>query len=412
MRSSRACVFAAAMTVWVSSPAIAFERIDSSPTDQVRQLTFELDVMPVLTAAGCNQGACHGKSRGQNGFQLSLLGFDPEFDFAAIAKAGRGRRVFPAAPDQSLLLAKASARMSHGGGLRLAEDGENYHILRQWIADGMPRNPVDGPTLAEIIITPAESPLTLEANRQLLVNARYSDGVMRDVTRMCAFQSSEPAVATIDDKGLIQAGKLPGEASIMIRYMGRIVSWNVVIPREARFPADQYANLPRNNYIDDHVWHKLEQVGVLPSAPVTDSTFLRRVHLDVIGRLPGGRRSARLSGRSVARQTNSPDRQALGKSRVCRLLGQSLGRSAAAQSLSGGDQGHVEFRRLDSRCVPTQPALRPMGTQPDYGARQHLAERRRHVVSRPTHAGRNHADGRPVVPGGSHRLRSLPPSPV
>ncbi|HTU25661.1 MAG TPA: DUF1549 and DUF1553 domain-containing protein, partial [Pirellulales bacterium] len=309
MWSSRAYLLAAAIALWVFVPAVAFEQIDSSPADQVRRLTFELDVMPVLTAAGCNQGACHGKSRGQNGFQLSLLGFDPEFDFAAITQAGRGRRVFPAAPDQSLLLAKASARVSHGGGLRLAEESENYHILRQWIAAGMPRNPVDGPTLKQIVVTPAESPLALEETRQLLVAAHYSDGSVRDVTRMCAFQSSEPAVAAIDDKGLIRAGELSGEASIMIRYMGRIVCWNVVIPRGARFPAEQYASLPRNNSIDDHVWRKLAQVGVLPSLPAADSTFLRRAHLDVIGRLPSVEEArAFLADRSPDKRTRLIDR--------------------------------------------------------------------------------------------------------
>ena len=73
--------------------------------------SFELHVLPILTARGCNQGACHGKARGQNGFQLSLLGFDPESDYAAIALEARGRRVFPAAPVQSLLLQKASAQV-------------------------------------------------------------------------------------------------------------------------------------------------------------------------------------------------------------------------------------------------------------------------------------------------------------
>src|SRR6185295_14808159 len=81
------------------------------PPVVVGDVNFELDVLPVLTAAGCNAGACHGKSRGQNGFQLSLLGFDPEFDYGAIVKEAHGRRVFPAAPDNSLLLRKASLKL-------------------------------------------------------------------------------------------------------------------------------------------------------------------------------------------------------------------------------------------------------------------------------------------------------------
>ena len=62
-------------------PAGAPAVVANGPTLLAGALHFELDVMPVLTAAGCNAGACHGKSRGQNGFQLSLLGFDPDFDY-------------------------------------------------------------------------------------------------------------------------------------------------------------------------------------------------------------------------------------------------------------------------------------------------------------------------------------------
>jgi hypothetical protein len=264
----------------------ASERIEPASARPAGRLNFELDVMPILTAARCNQGACHGKSRGQNGFQLSLLGFDPQFDYSALVLEGRGRRVSPAAPDESLLLAKASARLPHGGGLRLPADSQHYQTLRQWIADGMPRNPPDGPTLKQIAVTPAESPLSLGETRQLRVTARYSDQSTRDVTQLCAYQSNEAAVAAVNDAGLIRAGKLPGEASIMIRYMGHIVSWNAVIPLAQRLPAERYTSLPRHNFIDDHVWRKLEQVGVLPSPPAGDSTFLRRAYLDAIGRLP------------------------------------------------------------------------------------------------------------------------------
>src|SRR5262249_6858890 len=82
-------------------------------------VTFEADIQPLLTRLGCNAGACHGKSRGQNGFALSLLGFDADFDYDALVHEGRGRRLFPASPDASLLLRKPSGAMPHGGGQRL-----------------------------------------------------------------------------------------------------------------------------------------------------------------------------------------------------------------------------------------------------------------------------------------------------
>src|SRR3954447_14757140 len=101
--------------------------------------TFERDIVPILTRAGCNAGACHGKARGQNGFQLSLLGFDADSDYAAIVREARGRRVFPAAPETSLLLRKASAQVPHGGGKRLDLDGAFYQTLLRWVAGGLPR---------------------------------------------------------------------------------------------------------------------------------------------------------------------------------------------------------------------------------------------------------------------------------
>lgn len=247
---------------------------------------FELDVMPVLTAAGCNQGACHGKSRGQNGFALSLLGFDADSDFAAVVQQARGRRISPAAPEASLLLQKPTGEVPHGGGVRFSVDSRLYGIVRSWIAAGTPRSAATDPELQGIDVAPPESPLTPNETRQLTVTAHYTDGSTRDVTELCAYQASEAAVAAISPSGQIRAGNLPGETSLMVRYMGHILTWNAVIPRAQRLPADRYASLPRQNFIDDLVYRKLEQIVVLPTAPAADSTFLRRAHLDLIGRLP------------------------------------------------------------------------------------------------------------------------------
>src|SRR5438105_98162 len=115
---------------------------------------FERDVEPILTRAGCNAGACHGKARGQNGFQLSLLGFDRDFDHAALTKEARGRRIFPAAPDKSLLLLKPTGQVAHGGGKRLELNEPPYEMLRHWIAGGAPRGSLGGPLLAHITVEP------------------------------------------------------------------------------------------------------------------------------------------------------------------------------------------------------------------------------------------------------------------
>src|SRR5205085_59693 len=121
-----------------------------------RPVTYERDVLPILTRAGCNAGACHGKARGQNGFQLSLLGFDRDFDYNALAREGRGRRVFPEAPEFSLLLRKPTAELPHGGGKRLTHGDPAYETLRRWIAAGLPRTSPDAPALERISVEPAE----------------------------------------------------------------------------------------------------------------------------------------------------------------------------------------------------------------------------------------------------------------
>ena len=248
--------------------------------------SFELDVMPVLTASGCNAGACHGKARGQNGFQLSLLGFDADFDFARLVKDARGRRLFPASPDNSLILRKASARVSHGGGVRLPFDSADYRVVRDWVAAGMPRRTPGEPTLSEIRLSPPERVLAMGESQSLTITAYYSDGSTRDVTRLGDFQSNEPAIVGVSEDGRVEAGQLPGEAAVMARYMGHIAVWSTAIPQPEPVDEALYAALPRRNFIDDLAWAKLKQLRIVPSEAASDSTFLRRAFLDVIGKLP------------------------------------------------------------------------------------------------------------------------------
>ena len=251
-------------------------------------IKFERDVVPVLASAGCSTGPCHGKQRGQNGFQLSLLGFDPDFDYAAITQEARGRRVFPAAPDKSLLLLKATGQVSHGGGTRFPVGSPHYELLKRWIAKGMPRQAPGDPTLARIVVDPAEVTLGNRQKQTLRVTAVYSDHSSRDVTGMTAFASNESAIAAVDKAGQITTGPLPGEAAIMARYLDKIAVVSVLIPQAKNIPAEVYAQLPRHNFIDDLVWQKLERLGVTPSSPASDATLLRRTYLDIIGRLPTG----------------------------------------------------------------------------------------------------------------------------
>jgi hypothetical protein len=249
-------------------------------------VTFERDVLPILSHAGCNAGACHGKARGQNGFQLSLLGFDPGFDYNAIAKEARGRRVFPAAPRQSLILAKPAAQLAHGGGKRLEPGDGHYEILLRWIEQGLPRADENAPTLERIAVSPTERILDSGAEQQLLVTAYDSDGVARDVTHLTTFQSNESTIAGVSPAGLLKAGPVPGEVAVMARFMNKFAVCRVLIPLPGDVSPGLYEQLPRSNFIDGHVWSQLQRLGITPSEPASDAAFLRRAYLDVIGRLP------------------------------------------------------------------------------------------------------------------------------
>ncbi|MBS0263619.1 MAG: DUF1549 domain-containing protein [Planctomycetes bacterium] len=260
----------------------------AQPLAATAAVTFEADVQPLLTRFGCNSGPCHGKSRGQNGFALSLLGFDSDFDYAALVGEARGRRVFPAAPETSLLLRKAAGQVPHGGGKRIEPNSPHYDLLRQWIESGAHRTPADAPKLVRVVIEPATRSLAPREKFSLQVFAEYSDGHRRDVTDAAALQSNDKTIAQVVDgtDGLVQAGPVPGEAAVMARYMNFIAVCAVTIPLPGDVSPAAYAALPRQNAIDGLVWDKLQTLGMLPSPLASDTTFLRRAHLRIIGRLP------------------------------------------------------------------------------------------------------------------------------
>jgi hypothetical protein len=258
---------------------------DLEATEHSR-VTFERDVEPILTRAGCNAGACHGKARGQNGFALSLLGFDPGHDYDAIVKDAGGRRVSRLVPADSLLLGKATARLPHGGGLRLVPGTSSYETVLRWVRTGMPRTPPDAPRIANISIEPTERTLKQSASFRLRVTAHLTDGSAEDVTSLAAFASSESALVKVDADGGVTAGPVPGDATISARFGGLFANCDVNIPLPGAVPAARYDALLRSNFIDEHVWAKLRKLGVLPSAPAGDATYLRRAYVDAIGRLP------------------------------------------------------------------------------------------------------------------------------
>lgn len=248
-----------------------------------RQLNFAHDIVPILTKMHCNAGACHAKADvGQRGFRLSLLGFEPQEDYEHIVKEAKGRRVFPNAPDQSLLLLKAANQVPHGGGVRLAPGSKHYQTIREWIGQGMPYAAADDPELTGIEVEPHRLTMPKNTNQQLTVTAQYSDGTSRDVTGLALFEANNTALATTNETGLIETSDLPGKVAVMVRYSGQVSVCSISIPLGA--PMDVLPN--PTNFVDELVFANLKEIGIPPSSLCDDATFLRRVTLDIAGRLP------------------------------------------------------------------------------------------------------------------------------
>ena len=248
-----------------------------------RAVSFADDVVPILTKAGCNMGACHAKAGGgQNGFQLSLLGFQPDEDFEHLTKEARGRRVSTSAPEESLLLLKATAAVPHGGGRRIAPDSESHDVLLRWIREGAGAGATDRPALVAIAVEPATCTLPPGSSQALRALARYADGSERDVTALALYETNDRARAEVDATGEVKLGTIPGSSAVMVRFQGRVAVATFAVPRGA-----ELADMPASrNFIDTLVFDRCRAVGVPISSECDDATFHRRVSLDVTGGIP------------------------------------------------------------------------------------------------------------------------------
>jgi hypothetical protein len=243
---------------------------------------FGNQVVPIFTKYGCNAGGCHGKAAGQNGFRLSLLGFEPAEDLEHLVKEARGRRVFPAAPERSLLLTKATAEIPHGGGKRIEPGSDDYKLLVRWVAQGMPAGRPDAPTVTRLEVFPAARTLALDSEQQLAVTAHYSDGTTEDVTRTVLYEPNDKDLASADPNGRVRVFNLPGEFSVMVRYQANVATFRGTIPLGA--PVESLP--PARNFVDELIFKQLKKVGMPPSAVSADHIFQRRATLDIAGRLP------------------------------------------------------------------------------------------------------------------------------
>ncbi|MCH7729118.1 MAG: DUF1553 domain-containing protein [Planctomycetes bacterium] len=256
-------------------------------------IRFETDIVPILTKLGCNSGACHGKATGQNGFKLSLLGFEPETDYLAIVREARGRRIFPANADRSLLLLKATGIKPHGGGRRLDEDSDEYRMLRHWIALGAAPPHEDDPRLESIELSPRQTILAVRSKQPIAVTAHFSDGTSRDVTRQAVYQSNAQEIASVTERGVVTTNDRTGLFSVMVRFGGKIATFHSAVPLQAtvkqRAKVDSQLTELENrvdSWVNRTLIRQWRRLGITPSAVADDATFIRRVSIDICGTLP------------------------------------------------------------------------------------------------------------------------------
>ncbi len=245
--------------------------------------SFRHDVLPVLTRFGCNQGSCHGKLAGQNGFKLSLRGYAPEWDHGWLTREFYGRRISSTSPADSLLVRKPNGREPHGGGRLFTPGSRAEQVLLDWIAANTPNVIADEPAVASLEVLPGDRTAAAGDTQQLAVYAHYADGRVRDVTWLAQFYTNDVSVIEVSPAGLVKCLR-PGETVVRVHFQGEVVVTQFSIPFADAVPAELLAE--RRNIVDQHVFNKLAALRIPPSPAADDATFLRRVYLDTIGTLP------------------------------------------------------------------------------------------------------------------------------
>jgi hypothetical protein len=250
-----------------------------------RPVSFQYEVIPILTKSRCNSGGCHGKTEGQNGFRLSIFGFDAAADHSALLKESRGRRVSPAFPERSLLLRKGTSEMPHGGGRKFVKGSARYRRLVRWIAEGAQFDSHDEASsrIVSIEVEPQRQVLLGGETQQLRVTAIDSAGRRRCVTLETEYETNAGTIAEVNERGQVRASHIPGEAAILVRHLGHVAVCRITLPRRGV----KFTRPPETNFIDKLVWDKLQRLGIEPSVPAGDTEFMRRAFLDTTGTLPG-----------------------------------------------------------------------------------------------------------------------------
>ena len=255
-----------------------------APLAAAESPSFANDIVPILTRSGCANSNCHGSIRGQAGFKLSLFGYEPELDYDAIVRDANGRRIDRADPARSLILAKPTFAIPHGGGERFKVESLEYNGILEWIKSGAAFDTPGAPRLKALQVTPEEMLITgINSRAGLSVTGAYTDGSKADLTKKVQYTASDESVIEVNAAGEIRALRA-GETAIMVRTLGKAVAVRVAVV--AQPPRANYPEMPCTNFIDDLVVAKLKRINIVPSQLSSDREFLRRVYLDTVGVLP------------------------------------------------------------------------------------------------------------------------------
>ena len=274
-------------------PNTALANNEKSDTSKLSNLVdFENDLIPIFTKFGCNAGACHGSAAGRGEFKLSLFGGNPQSDYEAIVRQLAGRRINLMHPEQSLVILKPTAQTSHGGGQVLHENGEATQLLHSWIQQGARYETLR--QLERVEISPQKQVVTNSATSiQLRANAHFSDGTIKDVTRWTVFNPEDTSAIEIDTATAVAKLHRRGRHIILARYLTEVVPIELIAPlnevpiKNNPKSGETHISLESTDTSIDAEILKLLSTLRLPVSPAAnDATFLRRVTLDLTGRLP------------------------------------------------------------------------------------------------------------------------------
>ncbi len=262
---------------WSETISVTVDGIEPSPS-----IDFAYHVQPLLSKLGCNMGACHASQHGKGGFILSVFGFEPSKDHQAITKDRLQRRVDYITPDNSLFLLKPTMQAPHGGGKRLRKGTVAYDTLVAWVASGTPAPSNEAAEVTQLEIYPNRRVAKVDDHQQLRVLATYSDGKVRDVTRLARYDSMNEGMLSVDDNGVVGV-HAEGQGPIMVRFEGHAGLFIVSVPFSQRRELTDWQS---KNFVDELAAKKFVELGIEPSTVCDDATFIRRAFLDAVGGMP------------------------------------------------------------------------------------------------------------------------------